>query len=51
MDQTRGAGQGDPLLANAGLDRLLQRAAVLLLTGRSFRLADRPAPAAAEDRP
>jgi DNA replication protein DnaC len=31
---------GDPLLANAGLDRLLHRAAVLLLTGPSYRLKD-----------
>jgi DNA replication protein DnaC len=29
---------GDPLLANAGLDRLAHRAAVLLITGRSYRL-------------
>jgi DNA replication protein DnaC len=36
---------GDPLLANAGLDRLLHRAAVLLVTGRSFRLAQRADPA------
>ena len=42
---------GDPLLANAGLDRLIHRATVLLLTGRSFRLAGRPAPTTAEDRP
>jgi DNA replication protein DnaC len=42
---------GDPLLANAGLDRLIHRATVLLLTGRSFRLADRATPAAAEARP
>lgn len=35
---------GDPLLANAGLDRLGHRAAVLLITGRSFRMADRPDP-------
>jgi DNA replication protein DnaC len=41
---------GDPLLANAGLDRLIHRATVLLLTGRSFRLADRSAPAAPESR-
>jgi DNA replication protein DnaC len=33
---------GDPLLANAGLDRLGHRANVLLITGRSFRMADRP---------
>ena len=33
---------GDPLLASAGLDRLGHRAAVLLITGRSFRLAERP---------
>jgi DNA replication protein DnaC len=42
---------GDPLLANAGLDRLIHRATVLLLTGRSFRLAGRPAPTAAEGQP
>jgi DNA replication protein DnaC len=42
---------GDPLLANAGLDRLIHRATVLLLTGRSFRLAGRPAPSAAEGQP
>jgi DNA replication protein DnaC len=41
---------GEPLLANAGLDRLLHRATVLLLTGRSFRLADRPTPSPAEAR-
>ncbi len=29
----------DPLLANAGLDRLAHRAAVLTITGRSYRLA------------
>lgn len=34
---------GDPLLANAGLDRLGHRANVLLITGRSFRMADRTA--------
>jgi DNA replication protein DnaC len=34
---------GDPLLANAGLDRLAHRATVLLITGRSYRLADRSA--------
>jgi DNA replication protein DnaC len=33
---------GDPLLANAGLDRLGHRAHVLLITGRSFRMAHRP---------
>jgi DNA replication protein DnaC len=33
---------GDPLLANAGLDRLGHRATVLLISGRSFRMADRP---------
>lgn len=32
---------GDPLLANAGLDRLAHRATVLLITGRSYRLAQR----------
>ena len=42
---------GDPLLANAGLDRLIHRATVLLLTGRSSRLAQRPTPTAAEGRP
>ncbi len=35
---------GDPLLANAGLDRLGHRATVLPITGRSYRLAHRPAP-------
>jgi DNA replication protein DnaC len=30
---------GDPLLAGAGLDRLAHRATVLLITGRSYRLA------------
>jgi DNA replication protein DnaC len=35
---------GEPLLANAGLDRLVHRATVLLLTGRSFRLANRATP-------
>lgn len=30
---------GDPLLANAGLDRLAHRATVLMISGRSFRLA------------
>lgn len=30
---------GDPLLASAGLDRLAHRAAVLLITSRSYRLA------------
>jgi DNA replication protein DnaC len=35
---------GDPLLANAGLDRLGHRAAVLLISGRSFRMVDRPDP-------
>jgi DNA replication protein DnaC len=35
---------GDPLLANAGLDRLGHRATVLLFTGRRFRMADRPDP-------
>ncbi|GAC1348520.1 MAG: IS21-like element ISMt2 family helper ATPase IstB [Myxococcales bacterium] len=29
---------GDPLLASAGLDRLAHRAAVILITGRSYRL-------------
>lgn len=40
---------GEPLLANAGLDRLVHRATVLLLTGRSFRLANRPTPTAAAE--
>lgn len=31
---------GDPLLANAGLDRLAHRASVLLITGPSYRLKD-----------
>lgn len=31
---------GDPLLANAGLDRLVHRASVLLITGPSYRLTD-----------
>ena len=35
---------GDPLLANAGLDRLAHRALVLLVTGRSYRLAHRDDP-------
>ena len=30
---------GDPLLANAGLDRLGNRATVITITGRSFRLS------------
>ena len=30
---------GDPLLASAGLDRLAHRATVVLITGRSYRLA------------
>ncbi|TAK26243.1 MAG: hypothetical protein EPO26_00825 [Chloroflexota bacterium] len=30
---------GDPLLANAGLDRLAHNATVLMITGRSFRLS------------
>lgn len=33
----------DPLLASAGLDRLGDRAYLLTITGRSFRLARRPA--------
>jgi len=32
---------GDPLLASAGLDRLADRAIVLLITGRSYRLTRR----------
>jgi DNA replication protein DnaC len=35
-----GAGWGDPLLAQAGLDRLVHRAAVLLISGPSYRLKD-----------
>lgn len=34
---------GDPLLASAGLDRLAHRATVLMITGRSYRLAQRGA--------
>jgi len=34
---------GDPLLANAGLDRLGHRATVLTITGRSYRLSQRVA--------
>jgi len=34
---------GDPLLASAGLDRLADRASVLLITGQSYRLARRSA--------
>jgi DNA replication protein DnaC len=33
---------GDPLLANAALDRLAHRATVIAIRGRSYRLADRP---------
>lgn len=32
---------GNPLLANATLDRLLDRAAIMTITGRSYRLAGR----------
>lgn len=35
---------GDPLLANAGLDRLLDRAHIVEITGRSYRLARRGQP-------
>ena len=35
---------GDALLANAALDRLAHQATVLLITGRSYRLAHRPGP-------
>jgi len=38
---------GNPLLANAALDRLLDRAHVLTVTGKSFRLAGRTTPAEA----
>jgi len=34
---------GDPLLASAGLDRLAHRATVVLITGRSYRLAQQGA--------
>jgi DNA replication protein DnaC len=34
---------GDPLLASAGLDRLAHRASVVLITGQSYRLAQRAA--------
>jgi DNA replication protein DnaC len=33
---------GDPLLASAGLDRLGHRATVLTITGRSYRLSQKP---------
>ena len=33
---------GDPLLASAGLDRLGHRATVLVITGRSYRLSNKP---------
>lgn len=36
---------GDPLLANAGLDRLVHRAVVLLITGPSYRLKEAGLPA------
>jgi DNA replication protein DnaC len=39
---------GDPLLASAGLDRLAHRATVVLITGRSYRLAH---PAESQDGP
>ena len=44
-DQRKGhhEGFGDPLLANAALDRLAHRATVIAIRGRSYRLADRPA--------
>ena len=35
---------GDALLANAALDRLAHGATVLLITGRSYRLAHHPVP-------
>ena len=35
---------GDPLLASAALDRLIHRAAVVLISGRSYRLAAHNAP-------
>lgn len=38
---------GNPLLANAALDRLLDRAHVLTVTGKSYRLAGRTTPAEA----
>jgi transcriptional regulator with XRE-family HTH domain len=34
---------GDPLLASAALDRLIHRAAVVLISGRSYRLASQGA--------
>jgi DNA replication protein DnaC len=40
---------GNPLLANATLDRLLDRAAIMTITGRSYRLAGRE-PASADAR-
>jgi DNA replication protein DnaC len=42
---------GDPLLASAGLDRLGHGAAVLTITGRSYRLAPHPEEAPASPRP
>jgi DNA replication protein DnaC len=35
---------GDALLASAALDRLIHRAAVVLISGRSYRLAAHGAP-------
>ena len=40
---------GDALLAQAGLDRLVHRASVLLITGPSYRLKDTRPPG--EDTP
>ena len=40
----------DTLLANAALDRLAHGAAVLMISGRSYRLAHRP-PAQEEPMP
>lgn len=40
---------GNPLLANAALDRLLDRAHIVSVTGRSYRLAGRPNESEAPD--
>ena len=41
---------GDPLLASAALDRLIHRAAVVLISGRSYRLAAHSAPSAGDGK-
>jgi DNA replication protein DnaC len=40
---------GDPLLASAALDRLIHRAAVVLISGRSYRLASQGSPGASRE--